>query len=174
MTEQLRLRAEDEEDLRIIAAVLQDSLVGMGEMEYLAKDHCFALVANRFRWENCDLAENGGAAASPVQPAAVIEPAVTEPVEDPAFLPCHSYERVNCGVRFDGVDHVRCKGIDRHDRGRILELLTIDVEPHAATLVFAGGAAVRLEGQTIICHLHDLGEPWPTTFRPQHPVTDSA
>jgi hypothetical protein len=162
----LRLRAEDEEDLRIIAAVLQDALVGMAEMEYLANEHCFALVANRFRWENCDLLENGAAPAA--------QPVASEPVEDPAFLPCHSYERVNCGVRFDGVDHVRCKGLDRHDRGRILELLTIDVEKEAVTLVFAGGAAVRLEGHAITCHLQDLGEPWPTTFRPQHPVTDSA
>jgi hypothetical protein len=166
VSQHLRLCAEDEEDLRIIAAVLQDSLVGMGEMEYLSKEHCFALVANRFRWENCDLAEGS---ASPVQPVAE-----TEPVEDAAFLPCRSYERVNCGVRFDGVEHVRCKGVDRHDRGRILELLTIDVEPEAVTLVFSGGAAVRLEGHAITCHLQDLGEPWPTTFRPQHPVTDSA
>jgi hypothetical protein len=165
--QQLRLRAEDEEDLRIIAAVLQDSLVGMGDMEYLATDHCFALVANRFRWENCDLAD--GATAASAQPAVA-----TEPVEDAAFLPCHSYERVNCGVRFDGVDHVRCKGVDRHDRSKILELLTIDVEPDAVTLLFSGGAAVRLEGHSITCHLQDLGEPWPTTFRPQHPVTDSA
>jgi hypothetical protein len=166
--QQLRLRAEDEEDLRIIAAVLQDSLVGMCDMEYLSKDHCFALVANRFRWENCDLGD-GAASAPPVQPVAA-----PDPVEDAAFLPCHNYERVNCGVRFDGVDHVRCKGVDRHDRGRILELLTIDVEPDAVTLVFSGGAAVRLEGHTITCHLQDLGEPWPTTFRPQHPVSDSA
>lgn len=167
MSEQLRLRAEDEEDLRIIAAVLQDALVGMGEMEYLASDRCFALVANRFRWENCDLADNGSAA--PIRPVEA-----TEQVEDVAFLPCHTYERVNCGVRFDGVQHVRCKGVNRHDRGRILELLTIDVEPHAVTLVFAGGAAVRLEGDGITCHLQDLGEPWPTTFRPQHPIGESA
>jgi hypothetical protein len=167
VSQQLRLRAEDDEDLRIIAAVLQDSLVGMGEMEYLANEHRFALVANRFRWENCDLVENGSS-SQPIQQVAATE------VEDLAFLPCHSYERVNCGVRFDGVEHVRCKGVDRHDRGRILELLTIDVEPEAVTLVFAGGAAIRLEGHSITCHLQDLGEPWPTTFRPQHPVADSA
>ncbi|HEX2113108.1 MAG TPA: DUF2948 family protein [Alphaproteobacteria bacterium] len=164
--QQLRLRAEDEEDLRIIAAVLQDALVGMTDMEFLSNEHCFALVANRFRWENCDLGDNGAASIQPV--------AASEPVEDAAFLPCHSYERVNCGVRFDNVDHVRCKGVNRHDRGRILELLTIEVEPDAVTLVFAGGAAVRLEGHAITCHLQDLGEPWPTTFRPQHPLADSA
>jgi hypothetical protein len=169
VSQQLRLRAEDEEDLRIIAAVLQDSLVGTGEMEYLAKEQRFALVANRFRWENCDVGDGTAADVPAAQPAAA-----TEEVEDAAFLPCHSYERVNCGVLFDGVEHVRCKGVNRQDRGRILELLTIDVEADAITLVFSGDAAVRLEGHAISCRLQDLGEPWPTTFRPQHPVTDSA
>jgi hypothetical protein len=167
VSQQLRLRAEDAEDLRIIAAVLQDALVTMSDMEFLSGDHCFALVANRFRWENCDVADQ--AAPPPVQPIAD-----TNGYEDPAFAPCSSYERVNCGIRFDGVDHVRCKGVDRGDRGQILELLTFQIDPDAVTLVFSGGAAVRLEGHAITCHLQDLGEPWPTTWRPQHPVTDSA
>lgn len=169
MTNQLRLRAEDDEDLRVIAAVLQDALVAMSDMEYLAGDHCFALVANRFRWENCDAAD-----AAMASPPAAVPIADTNGNEDAAFAPCQSYERVNCGIRFDGVDHVRCKGVDRHDRGRILELLTIQIDPDAVTLLFSGGAAVRLEGKAISCHLQDLGEPWPTTWRPQHPVTDTA
>lgn len=166
MTEQLRLRAEDAEDLRIIAAVLQDALVAMSDMEFLSNDHCFALVANRFRWENCDVVDQG---ASPIQP-------VTEKNghEDPASASCSSYERVNCGIRFDGVEHVRCKGVNRGDHGRILELLTIQIDSDAVTLLFSGGSAVRLEGHSITCHLQDLGEPWPTTWRPQHPLTDTA
>jgi Protein of unknown function (DUF2948) len=164
---QLRLRAEDSEDLRIIAAVLQDALVAMTDMEFLAGEHCFALVANRFRWENCDVAE--AEAPQNEQPA---EP--PKEYEDIAFAPCRSYERVNCGIRFDGVGSVRCKGIDRNDRGRILELLTIQVEQGAVLLLFAGGSAVRLEGDGITCHLHDLGDPWPTTWRPRHPISDTA
>lgn len=170
MNEQLRLRAEDDEDLRIIAAVLQDSLVAMSDMEFLAGEHRFVLVANRFRWENCEAAEAAGASSGSM----VQLVADSDATDDPTLTPCRSYERVNCGIRFDGIEHVRCKGIDRSDRGRILELLTIQIDPDAVTLLFAGGSAVRLEGQAITCHLQDLGEPWPTTWRPQHPVTDNA
>jgi hypothetical protein len=171
VNQQLRLRAEDDEDLRIIAAVLQDSLVAMSDMEFLSDEHRFVLVANRFRWENCEATEAAG--LSPEAMAAELV-ADTNGAEDPGLMPCRSYERVNCGIRFDGIEHVRCKGIDRSDRGRILELLTIQVEDDAVTLLFAGGSAVRLEGPSITCHLQDLGEPWPTTWRPQHPVADNA
>jgi hypothetical protein len=168
---QLRLRAEDSEDLKIIAAVLQDALVAMTDMEFLADEHCFALVANRFRWENCDVGDGEDSqAALTAQPA----PEPEKEYEDIAFAPCRSYERVNCGIRFDGVESVRCKGIDRSDRGRILELLTIQVEPGAVLMVFAGGSALRLQGEGITCHLQDLGDPWPTTWRPRHPVGDTA
>jgi hypothetical protein len=170
VNQQLRLRAEDDEDLRIIAAVLQDSLVAMSDMEFLTDEHRFVLVANRFRWENCEAAEAAGTLPEP----AVQLVADSDATDDPTLAPCRSYERVNCGIRFDGIEHVRCKGIDRGDRGRILELLTIQVEPDAVTLLFAGGSAVRLEGSSITCHLQDLGEPWPTTWRPQHPVADNA
>ena len=170
MTEHLRLRAEDDEDLRIIAAVLQDALVAMSDMEFLSGERRFVLVANRFRWENCDAGDAAGLSPAP----AVQLVADSDATDDPTLAPCRSYERVNCGIRFDGIDHVRCKGIDRGDRGRILEMLTIQIEPGAVTLLFAGGAAVRLEGASITCHLQDLGEPWPTTWRPQHPVADNA
>ena len=169
---QLRLRAEDGEDLRVISAVLQDALVAMTDMEFLGGEHCFAMVANRFRWENCDIAEADAAQEEP----APVQPATESPTvyDDIAFQPCRSYERVNCGIRFDGVSAVRCKGIDRNDRGQILELLAIQVEPGAVIMLFAGGSALRLEGDSITCHLQDLGEPWPTTWRPRHPVADTA
>lgn len=166
---QLRLRAEDSEDLRVIAAVLQDALVAMTDMEFLAGEHCFVMVANRFRWENCDVAETD--TEQEPQHSAATPP---KEYEDIAFAPCRSYERVNCGIRFDGVTAVRCKGIDRSDRGQILELLTIQVEPGAVLILFAGGSVLRLEGQGITCHLQDLGDPWPTTWRPRHPIADTA
>ena len=42
-----------------------------------------------------------------------------------------------------------------------------------AILDFAGGSSVRLEVGRILCHLDDLGEPWPTRWRPKHPVADA-
>jgi hypothetical protein len=164
----LRLRAEDGEDLRVISAVLQDALIPMSEMEFLAQDHRFVMVVSRFRWENCaDLVEESD--------KSILTPATDgNGHEDVAFRPCQSYERVNCGICFDGVAQVRCKGIDRRDRGRIFELLAIQIEPGAIILVFSGGAALRLEGESLSCHLEDLGEPWPTRWRPRHPLAESA
>ena len=48
----LRLKAEDDEDLAIISAVLQDAMVLVGDMVYEAENKRFVLVANRFRREN--------------------------------------------------------------------------------------------------------------------------
>jgi hypothetical protein len=39
-------------------------------------------------------------------------------------------------------------------------------------LIFAGGAAIRLEVDGILCHLEDLGEPWPTRWQPAHAAAD--
>jgi len=149
----LKLRAEDPEDLRVIAACLQDALVPLSDIHFQEAERRFILVANRFRWENCpDLPEL---------------PAGGE-------LECGSYERVNCGILFDNVTAVRRRGLDQRDRGRILELLTMEVEVAddnrmAVVMLFAGGAAIRIEGSAIKCRISDIGEPWPTQFRPNHP-----
>jgi hypothetical protein len=129
----LRLRAEDAEDFRVVAACLQDALVPLGDMTFDGDLKEFILVANRFRWES-----------SPG-------------------------ERVHCAVHFTGVAAVRRRGIDLRERGRILDLLTIEAEPGAVVLLFAGDVAVRLEGERIGCRLRDLGEPWPATGTPRHP-----
>ncbi len=146
MTGALRLRAVDEEDLNVISACLQDGLVPVGDMMYLPTTRRFVLILNRFRWENCEAAGE----------------------------PCSCYERVNCGVSFENVSRVRLRGVDRDDRQRILELLAITAEDGAVLLVFAGGGAIRLEVDHILCHLEDLGEPWPTKWRPSHPLEESA
>jgi hypothetical protein len=48
----LRLKAEDDEDLAVMSAVLQDAMVLVGDMIYDAENKRFVLVANRFRHES--------------------------------------------------------------------------------------------------------------------------
>jgi Flp pilus assembly CpaE family ATPase len=48
----LKLTAQDTEDLKIISAHTQDALVRVSDIRYLSKTRQFALVANRFAWEN--------------------------------------------------------------------------------------------------------------------------
>ena len=137
----VRLKATDADDLKVIASVLQDAVIPMREMAYQLAESRFVLVANRFRWEDAD-----------------------EPHVDGRI-----YERVHCGVRFDGVRAVRTRGLDQRKRDEILSLLTLRADAEAIELVLAGGGVIRLEVDRILCHLDDLAEPWPTQWRPSHP-----
>ena len=143
----LRLRAEDEEDLAVLSACLQDALIPLGDATYLAAEKQFVLVANRFRWE----AES----------------------EKRSRLS----ERVLCGLCFENVVEVRRRGIGQGKRAGFLNLLAMettrgDGDPAVGPtvlLTFSGGAAIRLETTGLLCHLEDLGESWPTSWQPEHP-----
>lgn len=52
MTEPVRLRAKDLEDLTVISALLQDSLVPLGDMAYIKEEQRFVMAVNRYRWED--------------------------------------------------------------------------------------------------------------------------
>lgn len=145
--QKLRLRASSPDDLEVIGGVLQDALIPVSDMAYLANERQFALVANRFCWE-AEAADDGAPAGEP------------------------SHYRVNCGVMFSGVQAVRSRGFDRDDPANILSLLTFQAEPGVEgteiTLICAGDASVRLTVDAIDCRLDDIGEPWPTVWRPSH------
>ncbi len=56
----LRLRARDVEDLAVISAMVQDAIVPLGDMAFLAEERSFVLALNRFRWEAEHAAGKGG------------------------------------------------------------------------------------------------------------------
>ncbi len=159
----LRLRALDADDLQTIAACLQDALVPLSEIAFLKAEHRFVMVANRFRWERPP-------AAAPAAPAPGTDAGFAEGDGDEGSEA--RFERVNCGVCFDRVRAVRFKGLDPRRKTQILNLLTVQSRPDAITLIFAGGATIRLEVAGIRCHLEDLGEPWPTRWQPAHPAAE--
>lgn len=79
--------------------------------------------------------------------------------------------RVRCGVRFDDVGSVQRLRFSPRDPGRLLVLLAVRRDAASALRIdFAGGAGLRLEVGRVLCHLEDLGEPWPTRQAPRHPV----
>lgn len=143
----LRLRAEDEEDLAVLSACLQDALVAVRDLAYDRGARVFMLVANRFRWENC----HSGAEDGP-------------------------FERTLCAVTFDDIAAVAYRGFHRSEQDRILCLLAIRLEADAATpspgptvaLDFAGQAGIRLSASALRCRARDFGDPWPTPWQPGH------
>ena len=142
----LKLRAEDPEDLAVISACLQDALVSVRDLAYVPEDRTFLFVANRFRWE------------SGLRPA---------PGEA-------GHQRTLCGISFGEVTAVSYSGFRRSEDGRILSLLAVRPEGGAVHLEFSGDAKIRLEVAHILCHARDLGEPWPTPWRPRHDMDERA
>ncbi len=146
----LKLRAEDADDLAVLSACLQDALVAVRDLAFDPEGRIFVLIANRFRWEGA-----GG------------------PVPGEA-----GNERILCGVAFREVAGVAYRGFRRSDDDRILSLLAIRPDDAgvdgAILLEFSGGAAIRIEAARILCRAKDLGEPWPTPWRPRHDAEEPA
>ena len=63
MTTALRLRAIDTLDLSVIAAHLQDALATMADVGFEKKNRRFAILFNRFMWEDVETAKGKGAKA---------------------------------------------------------------------------------------------------------------
>lgn len=136
----LRLRAEDEEDLAVISAILQDALVAVGEMAFLQAGKRFVLVVNRFRWER--LKDASGP----------------------------SFERIFSALSFEKVQGVRYRGFQRSVQDRLLQILALHMEGNAVVIEFSGESCLRLEVEGVLCRLEDLGEPWRTPWCPRHPI----
>ena len=160
--QRLKLRARDNADFRVLSAVLQDALMPVRDMARLDRDKRFVLLANRFRWET-----RASLSDLPDQPAPAPR---TDQASggDARFEDAPLYERVQCGVTFDRVGEVQYRGFTRDEPGRVLSLLALLPDRAGVTLQFADDAAIRLQGKRLVCHLEDLGDPWPTHWRPSH------
>ncbi len=145
VTAELKLIALDAEDLAVVSAHLQDAVVRVGDMAFLPRERRFVALVNRFHW-----------------PAALAAQAV-------------AYERRRAALRFERVSAVQVHGIDLKAKRQVLALLAAQFEPRGAedpagavTLVFAGGAAIRIEMECIEAVLEDLGAAWSAGRKPEH------
>jgi hypothetical protein len=145
----LNLAALDTEDLGVLSALLQDAVFPATEMRWDAKRRRFALLVNRFRWEDRAAAEARG----------------------------RPYERTRAMLVVENVGRVSSLGIDRRDADTVLALLALDYEgppegPGALTLVLSGDGAIRLEVEALEARLKDVTRPYaaPSGKAPDHGV----
>jgi hypothetical protein len=138
--EKLKLSALDADDLAVISAAVQDSLVAVRDCVFLAGEKRFVLLLNRFRWE----------ADSTVESA---------------------YSRTHSALVFNAVNAVHHHGIPLQEPDRVLGLLSVAMEKDGSVMLrFAARRTIRLEIGRLACHLGDVGEPWPTPWKPAHPA----
>ncbi len=141
------LGAHDPADLEVISALAQDAVFPVTEMTWRAGRHRFALLLNRFRWEDRLAAERRG----------------------------RPYERVQSLLVVDNVLAVASQGVDRNDKDIILSLLSISFEPGEdggghVLLTLAGDGAIRLSVEALEVTLKDVTRPYqaPSGRVPQH------
>ncbi|WP_050526283.1 DUF2948 family protein [Pseudorhodobacter aquimaris] len=143
----LALMVAEAADVEVISALLQDAVFAGGDMRYDAKRREFALLLNRFRWEDRDAAERTGRA----------------------------YERVRTVLMFRDVLAVQTQGIDPKDPDTVLSLLAISFEPGEdgagrVVLTLAGDGALALKVEALNADLRDVTRPYvaPSRKVPDH------
>jgi len=143
----LHLVAQDAEDLKVISTLVQDAVLPVTELAFDPRRRRFALLLNRFRWEDRTEAERTGRA----------------------------YERVRSILVVEDVRKVQTMGIDRADKDLVLSLLSMDFADGEdgtgrLTLTLAGDGAIALDVETLDLRLEDVTRPYraPSGKIPKH------
>jgi hypothetical protein len=84
-------------------------------------------------------------------------------------------QRIYAGLRVDGVEAVRVRGIDRTKPESFAVLLSMGFEATNApggtlNLTFAGGGEIQMDIELIDMRLVDVGEPRAVRARPDHEI----
>ena len=144
----LNLGAMDTEDLQVLSTLAQDAVFPVTEMSWRAKERRFAILLNRFRWEDATAAGQRG----------------------------RSVERVQALLAFENVIGVSSQGIDRSDKDTVLSLLSMTFAPSEdgagyVELTLAGDGGVRLKVEALEAVLKDVTKPYaaPSNKTPIHP-----
>jgi len=144
----LKLIALDQDDIEIVSTHLQDAVLTVGDIIWLPAEKRLVLGVNRFDWEACGC-------------------------EDPCYM------RRRTALRFERVNALRCRNVNPAAKDAVLNLLAVEYDETDApsgtvTLIFSGGAALRLEVECLECELADLGPSWNAKGRPAHEIDQAA
>ena len=141
----LKLLANNQEDLKVISAYLQDSILIVKNIVFLKQNRTFVMIVNRFMWED---------------------------VEKGVF---RQNKRIRCAVKFEEVIKVESKNINQKNRNKPLECLAIKCsstfdETYKIKIFFAGDSIITITSEVIEVTLHDLGKPWQVKHIPVHKI----
>ena len=141
----LKLIARTEEDLKVVSAHLQDSIVKVSDIAKLQKNKIFLIQLNRFMWED---------------------------VEKGVF---RKNKRIRTVIKFENVMAVQVKNINQSKKDIFLDFLTIETNQmpdnnYEMIIVFSGDSIIKVISEVIEVTLDDQGEAWDTKNMPKHKV----
>tara|TARA_X000001036_G_scaffold427228_1_gene455582 strand:- start:184 stop:627 length:444 start_codon:yes stop_codon:yes gene_type:complete len=139
----LKLIANNSEDLKVISAHLQDSIVSTLDTANLKKNRIFLLQLSRFMWED---------------------------VEKGVF---RKNKRIRTVLKFENVLSVSSRNINPKDKERFLDFLTMESnilqdKTYEINLIFSGDVVIKIRAEVIEITLDDQGSPWETKNKPKH------
>tara|TARA_B100001142_G_C14070372_1_gene553308 strand:- start:241 stop:684 length:444 start_codon:yes stop_codon:yes gene_type:complete len=139
----LKLIAKTDEDVRVISAHLQDSIVKTADVANLKKNRIFLMQLNRFMWED---------------------------VEKGVF---RKNKRIRTILKFENVLKVTSKNINQKKNDRFLDFLAIETfkmpdKNYEMNLIFSGDIIIKLIVEAIEVTLDDQGIPWESKNKPKH------
>ena len=139
----LKLLATSDQDLRVVAAHLQDAIVEIKDIASLKKNRIFLIQLNRFMWED---------------------------VEKGVF---RKNKRIRTVLKFDNVISVLSKNINTKEDKTFLDFLTIESKllpdrSYEIKLIFAGDGVIKIKAEVIDVTLDDQGSPWESKTQPKH------
>ena len=139
----LKLIARTTEDLRVISAHLQDSIVKTSDIANLKKNRIFLMQLNRFMWED---------------------------VEKGVF---RKNKRIRTVLKFENILKVASKNVDQKKNDRFLDFLAIETtkmpdKNYEMNLIFSGDVVLKLVAEAIEVTLDDQGSPWESKNKPKH------
>jgi hypothetical protein len=139
--EPLRLLADDEEDLKIISAAVQDAVCTIGDIAYEPRGRRLTVALNRFRWETQAPSRGGERVRAAVQFGGV-----------------------------QSVQARRLRRDAKQGVLSLLSISFEAGEAPAGVVMlnFAGGGALRVGVECVDAVLSDLSAPWSTPRRPSH------
>ena len=142
---QLKLLANDEKDLKIFSAYLQDGVILTQDIKFLKKNKTLLCIFNRFMWED---AEQG------------------------VF---RENRRIKSALVFKSILKVKSKNINVKNKSRILEFLALEVnklknDNYNLKLIFSGDGVISMEAEFIDSTLEDFSDSWTTKYKPKHKI----
>ena len=139
----LKLIAKTDEDMRVISAHLQDSIVKTSDIANLKKNKIFLMQLNRFMWED---------------------------VEKGVF---RKNKRIRTVLKFENVLKATSKNVNQKKNDRFLDFLAIEMfkmpdKNFEMNLIFSGDVIIKLVVEAIEVTLDDQGSPWVSKNKPRH------
>ena len=139
----LKLVAKTKDDISVLSAHLQDSIVNVSDIAKLEKNKILLIQLNRFMWED---------------------------VEKGVF---RKNKRIRTVLKFENVINAHSKNINQSKKDKFLDFLTIETNlmpdnNYEMKIVFAGDSIIKIIAEVIEVTLDDQGEAWDTKNKPKH------